>query len=167
MKRKRTEESERIMKNMNKTEDLIRQCLKVYPNFFLFLSLSSSFMGDNIKDVEDTEAERERLVERYTKTMKDIFRRFDVAKRESEELEEQEKLEVQTEVEQFKLQVNEKNRPPQTDSWYLDCWSLKSNGNQNKINQNQFDGIKVATNDERDDVDGGDNLWIALALLAD
>jgi hypothetical protein len=116
MKRKRTEESERIMKNMNKTEDLIRQCLKVYPNFFLFLSLSSSFMGDNIKDVEDTEAERERLVERYTKTMKDIFRRFDVAKRESEEFEEQEKLEVQTEVEQFKLQVNEKNRPPQTDS---------------------------------------------------
>jgi hypothetical protein len=41
--------------------------------------------------------------------MKDIFKRFDVAKRESEELEDQEKQDVQAEVEQFKLQVNMSN----------------------------------------------------------
>lgn len=88
---------------MNKTEDLIRQCLKVsrLSTFFLLL------IEVHLKDVEDTEAERERLVERYQQSMKDIFKRFDVAKRESEELEDQEKEEMQIEVEQFKLQVTE------------------------------------------------------------
>ena len=101
MKRKRTEESARILKNMNKTEDLIRQCLKVSPLSTFLLLLIKNYL----EDVEDTEAERERLVERYQQSMKDIFKRFDVAKRESEELEDQEKEEVRKEIEQFKLQV--------------------------------------------------------------
>lgn len=88
---------------MNKTEDLIRQCLKVSRLSTFLLPLIEVYL----KDVEDTEAERERLVERYQQSMKDIFKRFDVAKRESEELEDQEKEEMQIEVEQFKLQVTE------------------------------------------------------------
>jgi archaellum component FlaC len=59
----------------------------------------------SLQDVEDLETERERLVERYEKMTKEIFQRFDAAKREVEDWNDQETQEYRAEVEQCKVQV--------------------------------------------------------------
>jgi DNA-binding ferritin-like protein len=58
-----------------------------------------------LEDVEELETERERLVERYEKMMKDISERFDAAKREVDECHDQDTQEYHAEVEQCKYQV--------------------------------------------------------------